>query len=145
MKKKVLLKQENTIYSLTNSMKSTEVQNPRCRLGGKCICLSVHCAFLFFGAKAWPRHKLTFSLAVWYYTVGIPFTTRWAYYSFWTSCKRQSQTPKLNGKTTILRAPNHVVIHYHYVYVMEKYTETLHVKKMTALVYNASNFWTKQV
>ena len=35
---------------------------------------AVHCAFLFFEAKAWPQSKLTSSCALWYYTVDIPFS-----------------------------------------------------------------------
>ena len=60
-----------------------------------------------------------------YYTVGIPFGT---------SRKRQSQKSKLDGKTTIPRAPTHMITHYCYVRVTERYTETLHVKKMADFV-----------
>ena len=37
-------------------------------------------------------------------------------------------------ENTIPRAPSHVITHYRYVRVMERYTETLHVKKMADLV-----------
>ena len=43
-------------------------------------------------------------------SVGIPF---------WSSRKRQSQTSKFDGKTTIPRAPSHVITHYRYVCVTE--------------------------
>ena len=56
--------------------------------------------------------------------VGIPF---------WTAHKRQSQTLKFDGKTTILCSPSHLITHYHYVHIMERYTEPLHVKKMADL------------
>ena len=35
---------------------------------------------------------------------------------------------------SIPRAPSYVITHYRYVRVMERYTETLHVKKMADLV-----------
>ena len=53
-----------------------------------------------------------------YYTVGIPF---------WTA---RSQMSKFDGKTTI---PCAEVTHYRYVRVMERYIETLHVKKVADL------------
>ena len=37
-------------------------------------------------------------------------------------------------KTTIPCAPSHVITHYRYIRVTERYTETLHVKKMADLV-----------
>ena len=37
-------------------------------------------------------------------------------------------------KNTIPHAPSHEIPHYHYVRVTERYTETLHVKKMADLV-----------
>ena len=85
----------------------------------------VHCAFLFFDERHGHSHKLTSSCALWYYTVGIPFCS---------SRKGQSQTSKFDGKTTIPGAPGHVITHYCYVRVTERYTETLHVKKMADLV-----------
>ena len=67
-------------------------------------------------------HELTSSCALPYYTVGISFI-------------RQSQTSKFDGKTAILHAPSHLITHYHYVRVTERYAEILHVE-----VYNVSNF-----
>ena len=55
-------------------------------------------------------HKLTSSRALQHYTVGIPF---------WTSCKRQSQTSKFDGTTTIPRAPSHT-IHITITYVLRR-------------------------
>ena len=49
------------------------------------------------------HYRITFS-------VGIPF---------WSSRKRPSQTSKFNRKTTIPRAPSHVITHYRYVCVTE--------------------------
>ena len=63
---------------------------------------AVHRAFLFFDVKAWPVTNWP-SRALRYYTVGIPF---------WTSHKRQSQMSKFNRKTTIPRAPSHMIIMY---------------------------------
>ena len=53
--------------------------------------------------------------------------TLWAYLSeplIKDSHQRLSSTEK----------PSHVVTHYHYVRVTERYTETLHMKKMADLV-----------
>ena len=44
------------------------------------------------------------------------------------------KTSKFDGKTTIPRAPSHMITHYHYVHVTERYTETLHVKRMADFV-----------
>ena len=41
---------------------------------------------------------------------------------------------KRSTENTIPRAPSHVITHYRYVRVTERYTETLHVKKMADLV-----------
>ena len=57
--------------------------------------------------------------------------TLWAYLSeplVKDSRKRSTEN------TTIPRAPSHVITHYRYVRVTERYTETLHVKKMADLV-----------
>ena len=61
--------------------------------------------------------------------------TLWAYLS--EPLVRQSQASirsKFDRKTTILCAPSYVITHYHYIRVTERYTETLHVKKMADLV-----------
>ena len=61
--------------------------------------------------------------------------TLWAYLS--ESLVKESQASnrsKLGGKATIPRAPSYVITHYRYVRVTERYTETLHVKKMADLV-----------
>ena len=79
----------------------------------------------FFNAKAWP--VINWPLHV---DCGI---TLWAYLSVHLvqdSHKRLSSTEK----TTIPRAPSHVITHYHYVCVTERYTETLYMKKMADLV-----------
>ena len=73
-------------------------------------------AFLFFDAKAWPQsqtHLFTCSTVL--------------------HCG-QSQTSKFDGKTTILHAPSHMITHYHYVRVTERYTETLRVKRMADFI-----------
>ena len=109
------------MYSLTWLMNSTEVQNPRCKLdvfGSVLACVkSDH----VFQKLSYPLCRLCLSLSslitlpqtvrlfyvslrsqapqqsqtdlfTWTYTVGIPF---------WTTHKRQSQTSKFDGKTTI--------------------------------------------
>ena len=63
--------------------------------------------------------------------------TLWAYLSeplIKDSHKRLSSTEILNHNTTIPCAPSHMITHYRYVRVTERYTETLHVKKMADLV-----------
>ena len=69
--------------------------------------------------------------------------TLWAYLSE-PLVKDNHKCLSLMDKTTIPRAPSYVITHYRYVHVTERYTETLHVKKMADLVavslFNASNF-----
>ena len=51
--------------------------------------------------------------------------------------KRQNHNTtcsKKNGKITIPHTPSHVITHYRYIHVTERYMETLHVKKMADLV-----------
>ena len=58
--------------------------------------------------------------------------TLWAYLSeplVKDSHKRPSSTENHNT-----RAPSHLITHYRYVRVTERYTETLHVKKMADIV-----------
>ena len=74
-----------------------------------------------------------FCLTFWFRRIDLIYgITLWGI-PFWTSRKRQSQTSKFDGKTTIpyrvlQLTRSHI---YRYVRVTEKYTETLHVKKMT--------------
>ena len=49
-------------------------------------------------------------------------------------CEHTSDSHKRSTENTIPRAPSHVITHYRYVHVTERYTETLHVKKMADLV-----------
>ena len=124
-------------------MNSTEVQNPRRKLLDKCLCLSYVFSFVlacmckvcsrvseallltlqtlsltnnsssdskaflhfivFSGSPTAVHHPLH---ALRYYTVGIPF---------WTAHKRQSQTSKFDGKTTIPHAQvtwSHITVIY---------------------------------
>ena len=60
--------------------------------------------------------------ALLYYTVGIPF---------WTT---KSQTYKLYGKKHNTMCSSHLITHYCYVHVMERYKEILHIKKKADLV-----------
>ena len=79
----------------------------------------------FLQCKGMASHKLTSSRGL--------RITLWAYLSVdlvQDSHKRLSSTEK----TTIPRAPSHVITHYHYVCVTERYTETLYMKKMADLV-----------
>ena len=62
----------------------------------------VHHAFLFFDAKAWQQSQTD----LFTYT-----TVSHCGHTFWTSRERQSQTSKFDGKTTIPRAPTHVITH----------------------------------
>jgi len=70
--------------------------------------------------------------------------TLWAYLS--EPLVKELQTSKFDGKATInTTCSSHLITHYRYVRVTEKYMEILHVKKMADLVavtqvYNASNF-----
>ena len=62
-----------------------------------------HHAFPFrLWCEGMAKSKLTFSCALWYYTVGIPL---------WTSRNRQSQTSKFHGKNTTPCAPTYVITH----------------------------------
>ena len=140
-------------------MNSTELQNPRRKLDDKCLSLSYVCVrFCSCLCKVCPRVSeavlltlQTLSLltlpqsvrlsfiafsgsptsvhcplhALWYYTVGI---------HFWTAHKRESQTSKLNEKKHTTTCSSHLITHYRYVHVTERYTETLQVKKMADLV-----------
>ena len=56
--------------------------------------------------------------------------TLWAYLSE----PLVKDSHKRSTENTIPRAPSHVITHYRYVCVTERYTETLHVKKMADLV-----------
>ena len=53
--------------------------------------------------------------------------TLWAYLSEPLGHKRSTE-----NTIRIPRAPSHVITHYRYVRVTERYTETLHVKKMAS-------------
>ena len=59
------------------------------------------------GITLWPYLSQTHRPNLWYCTVGIPF---------WTCRKRQSQTSKFDGKTTIPRDPSYVSHICRYVY-----------------------------
>ena len=129
----------------------------RHKLDDKCLCLSYMCSVLFLPVQSlltcskalllalWTLsltnnsssdskaflHFMEFSSSpttvhcplhvLWYCTVGIPF---------WTARKRQSQTSKVRRKKHNTVCSSHLITHYHYVRVTERYMETLHVKKM---------------
>ena len=56
---------------------------------------------MHYGITLWEYLSQMHRPNLWYCTVGIPF---------WTSHKRQSQTSKFNGKTTIPCAPSYVIL-----------------------------------
>ena len=103
---------------------------------------AVHCCFPFFDAKSWPQsqidlftcttvlhcaHTFLRPIALHCMHYGI---TLWAYLSE----PLVKDNHKRSAENTIPRAPSHVITHYRYVRVTERYTETLHVKKMADLV-----------
>ena len=149
-------------------MSSTEVQNPQYKLDNKCLCLS--CVFgsvLACAKSAHMSQKLSYSLCglcltlpqtLRLFYVSLRFQapqqqyivhcmrygiTLWVYLSepfIKDSHKHLSSTESHNTACS-----SHLITHYRYVRVTEKYTETFHVKKMADLVtvtqvYNASNF-----
>ena len=98
------------------------LSNSSLSLACETIPTAVHCAFLFFDAKAWPQSQTDLFKCT---MVGIPFCS---------SCKRQPQTSKFDGKDHNTTSPSHMITHYRYVRVTERYMKTLHVKKMADLV-----------
>ena len=112
---------------------------------------AVHRAFLFFKGMAtvtnWPL-CVHYDITLWAYlsqthrpnlrycTVGI---------AFWASRKRQSQMSKFDRKTTIPRAPTHLITHLSLrTCYGEVYRNIAHEENGWLSAYSASNLWTKQ-
>ena len=122
-------------------MNSTEVQNPQRKLHDKCLCLSyvfgsvLACAHV---SEALLLALRTLSLTNNSSSGSKAFLCFIAFSGSPTAVHHplhaQSQTSKFDGKTTIWYATSHMITHCHYVRVSERYTETLHMKKMDDLV-----------
>ena len=87
----------------------------------------------FSGSPTAVHHPLH---ALWYYAVGIPF---------WTTCKRQSQTPTEKPQYCVLKSLDHTLPFltcYGGVYGNIAHEEMADLVAVSRLVYNASNFWT---
>ena len=135
-------------------MNSTEVQNPRCKLDDNHMCLvlflpvqSLLTCFRSFPLRTLSLITLPQTLKLFYVSLhsqapqkqyivhcmhyGI---TLWAYLSEPLKKdihKRLSSTEKPQYNTT---CSSHLITHYRYIRVTEKYTETLHMKKIGDLV-----------
>ena len=99
-----------------------------------------HPYLLFYGHS----HKLTlhvhYGITVWAYLSQThrPIALRCMHYgiTLWAYLSEPlvKDSHKCLSLTEIPRAPSHVITHYRYIRVTERYTETLHVKKMADLV-----------
>ena len=106
--------------------------------------------FLFFDAKAWPQSQTDLFTCTTVLHCGHTFLRRihllnsiactmvlhcgHTFLSLSQETVTWSQSSKFDEKTTIPRAPSHVITHYRFVRVTERYTETLHMKKIADLV-----------
>ena len=91
--------------------------------------------FPFFDAKAWPQSQ---TLCAYLSQTHRPIALHCMHYgiTLWAYLSEPlvKDSHKRSTENTIPRAPSHVITHYRYVRVTERYTETLHMKKMADLV-----------
>ena len=122
--------------------------NPRRSSGCDCTCVLTTLCFPFFDAKAWPQSQtdlFTCTTVLHFahtflrridllHSIACTTVLHCGHTFLNLSTVTNVQVRWKNHNTAIPRAPSHVITHYCYVRVTERYAETLHVKKMADLV-----------